>query len=221
MTSLGGRPNRPTRRRVRRRRLVGLKLAVLLALLAATTAGCAAGPPAAAPPTVEALTSLAPSATPGPMVLARSRPVRVLIPAIGVNSELMNLGLQADGTLQVPSTGFPAGWFTGGPTPGEVGPAVLAGHVDWGGSPGVFYRLRDLVPGDDITVTRQDGSTAVFRVQQVKRFAKDAFPTRAVYGNLDHAGLRVITCGGAFDHGARSYVDDIVAFADLIATSHS
>jgi hypothetical protein len=221
MTSLGGRPKRPTRPRVRRRRLVGLKLAVLLALLAATTAGCAAGPPAASPPTVGAPTSLAPSATPGPMVLAKSRPVRVLIPAIGVNSELMDLGLQADGTLQVPSTGFPAGWFTGGPTPGEVGPAVLAGHVDWGGSPGVFYGLRDLVAGDDITVTRQDGSTAVFRVQQVKRFAKDAFPTRAVYGNLDHAGLRVITCGGAFDHEARSYVDDIVVFADLIATSHS
>jgi sortase (surface protein transpeptidase) len=98
---------------------------------------------------------------------------------------------------------------------------VLAGHVDWGGSPGVFYRLRDLVTGDDITVTRQDGSTAVFRVQQVKRFAKEAFPTRAVYGNLDHAGLRVITCGGAFDNQARSYVDDIVVFADLIATSHS
>ncbi|MCU1668728.1 MAG: secreted protein [Blastococcus sp.] len=155
------------------------------------------------------------------MALAASKPVRVLIPAIGVDSPLMDLGLQADGTLQVPPSGFPAGWFTGGPTPGEVGPAVLAGHVDWGGSAGVFYRLHDLVAGDDITIARQDGSTVVFQVHQVERYAKDAFPTDAVYGDINHAGLRVITCGGAFDHQARSYVDDIVVFADLVSIRRS
>jgi sortase (surface protein transpeptidase) len=155
------------------------------------------------------------------MMQAASTPLRVLIPAIDVDSELMGLGLQVDGSLQVPSLGFPAGWFTGGPTPGELGPAVIAGHVDWGGSPGVFYRLRDVVPGDEITVDRQDGSAAVFQVKRVQQFAKDAFPTSAVYGNLDHAGLRVITCGGAFDHQAHTYMDDIVVFADLIGTRRS
>jgi sortase (surface protein transpeptidase) len=141
----------------------------------------------------------------------------VSIPAIGVNSPLTTLGLQANGSLQVPATGFPAGWFTGGPAPGELGPAVLAGHVDWAGSPGVFYRLRDVVVGDVITVSRQDGSTVAFRVSRIAKYAKNAFPTKAVYGNLDHPGLRVITCGGAFDHRARSYVDNIVVFADQVA----
>jgi hypothetical protein len=152
-------------------------------------------------------------------VLSASRPLRVLIPAIGVDSELMDLGLQPDGTLEVPAEGFPAGWFTGAPTPGELGPAILAGHVDWDGSPGVFYRLRDLVPGNEVSVVREDGSTAIFRVQAVERFAKDAFPTDAVYGDLDHSGLRLITCGGSFDSQARSYEDNIVVFADLVVAA--
>jgi hypothetical protein len=143
----------------------------------------------------------------------------VLIPAIGVDSGLMDLGLQDDGALEVPPDGFPAGWFTGAPTPGELGPAVLAGHVDWGGSPGVFHRLRDLVPDDEIAVTRADGTTAVFQVQRVERFAKDSFPTDAVYGDLDHAGLRVITCGGTFDQRARSYADNVIVFAALISVA--
>jgi sortase (surface protein transpeptidase) len=100
--------------------------------------------------------------------------------------------------------------------PGEVGPAVMAGHVDWDGSPGVFFELRSLEPGDEITVTRADGSAVVFGVVSVDQFPKDAFPTDAVYGDLDHAGLRLITCGGSFDHAERSYVDNIVVFADLI-----
>jgi hypothetical protein len=148
--------------------------------------------------------------------MAASRPVRVLIPAIGVDTDLMDLGLQDDGTLEVPPDGFPAGWFTGAPTPGEQGPAVIAGHVDWGGSPGVFAALRDVGVGDEITVVREDGSTAVFRVGQVGQFPKSAFPTAAVYGDLDHAGLRVITCGGSFDHAAQSYQDNTVVFADLV-----
>lgn len=202
----------------------------VLGVLAVTTAGCGPRSPgafavstASTPPTATSVPSAAsappvsaPPVSASPAVLPRSLPVRVRIPAIGVDSALMGLGLQADGSLEVPAEGFPAGWFTGGPTPGELGPAVLAGHVDWGGLPGVFYRLRDLAEGDQITVDRRDGSAAVFRVSQVLRFAKDAFPTRAVYGNIDHAGLRVITCGGAFDHAARSYVDDLVVFADLV-----
>ena len=145
-----------------------------------------------------------------------SPPVRLLIPAIGVDSDLMELGLQADGSLEVPPTGFPAGWFTGAPAPGATGPAVMAGHVDWDGAPGVFYDLRSLAPADRITVERADGSSVIFVVVSVEQFDKTAFPTDAVYGELDHPGLRLITCGGAFDPGERSYTDNIVVFADLV-----
>jgi sortase (surface protein transpeptidase) len=143
----------------------------------------------------------------------------VQIPAIDVDSELMDLGLRSDGTLEVPPEGFPAGWFTGAPIPGELGPAIIAGHVDWGGQPGVFFDLRYLQPGDEVIVERQDLSTAVFRVTHIEQFSKDAFPTDVVYGDIEFAGLRLITCGGSFDRGARSYVDNIVAFAELIRFS--
>lgn len=147
--------------------------------------------------------------------MAAAAPVRLQIPSIGVDSELMDLGLQTDGTLEVPPSGFPAGWYTGAPTPGELGPAIIAGHVDWGGQPGVFFDLRELSRGDEIAITRQDGSTARFRVTHVEQFHKHAFPTQAVYGDLDHAGLRLITCGGDFDPQARSYRDNLIVFAQL------
>jgi hypothetical protein len=192
--------------------------ALVLGLTLALT-GCASQPVAAPAPTstpVEAPASVAPVDV-LPAVLAASRPVRVQIPSIGVDSDLMDLGVQADGSLEVPATGFPAGWFTGAPTPGERGPAVIAGHVDWGGSPGVFYALRDVVVGDEVNVLREDGGTAVFRVVEVGQYPKDAFPTAAVYSDLDHAGLRLITCGGDFDHAAHSYLDNTVVFADLVS----
>jgi sortase (surface protein transpeptidase) len=147
--------------------------------------------------------------------MVESTPVRIRIPTIDVNSQLMALGLRDDASLEVPPEGFPAGWYTGGPTPGELGPAIIAGHVDWAGSPGVFFSLRELAPGDEILVEREDGSTALFRVQSIQQFPKDAFPTEAVYADIDHAGLRLITCGGAFDRQSRSYSDNIVVFAEL------
>ncbi|HEY0813113.1 MAG TPA: class F sortase [Pseudonocardia sp.] len=189
--------------------------AALLAGLA-IAAGCSSDAPPVPILAVFAPDSVAPADAAAPM--ARSAPVRVQIPAIGVDSALMRLGLQADGTLQVPPAAFPAGWYTGLPTPGESGPAILAGHVEWGGVPGVFYRLRDLRPGALVTVLRQDGSAAVFRVKQVEEYPKDEFPTDVVYGDIDHAGLRLITCGGAYDPETRDYEDNVVAFADLIVT---
>ncbi|WP_112247308.1 class F sortase [Kribbella monticola] len=145
-----------------------------------------------------------------------STPIRVVIPAIGVDSNLIRLGLKSDGGLQVPPNGFPAGWFTGGPTPGEKGPAVVLGHVHWAGRPGVFARLGGLQPGDKITMTRQDRSAAVFRVVVVREYPKSTFPSAAVYGDLDHAGLRLITCGG-LDRTSGKYEANLVVFADLIA----
>jgi len=150
--------------------------------------------------------------------LTRSTPVRLRIPQIGVDSALMRLGLLADGSLQVPPSGFPAGWYTGGPTPGQLGPAVIAGHVDWRG-PGVFLRLHELKPGALIVVNRADGSQPTFRVSRVATFPKDRFPTASVYGNLDHAGLRLITCGGSFDSRTGHYRDNIVVFGDLTAST--
>lgn len=127
----------------------------------------------------------------------------------------MRLGITRNGSLQVPPNGFPAGWFTGAPTPGETGPAVIAGHVRWSGRPGVFARLASLKPGDRIMVARQDHSTATFRVSRVQEYPKTGFPSAAVYGDIDHAGLRLITCGG-LDAVSEKYEANLVVFADLI-----
>lgn len=150
-------------------------------------------------------------------MLAAAEPVRLRIARAEVDSAVMRLGLDDQGVMEVPPAGFPAGWYTGSPTPGELGPAILAGHVDWNG-PGVFFRLRELRPGDEIEVERSDGGTATFSVTTVEQFAKDAFPTERVYGDLDHAGLRLVTCGGRFDRRAGHYDDNLVVFARLVAS---
>ncbi len=147
--------------------------------------------------------------------VAASTPVRIEIPAIGVESDLIGLGLQPDGTMEIPLAGFPGGWYDGSPTPGEVGPSIVAGHVDWGGSPGIFYRLRELKSGDSVIVSRQDDSVLTFTVSDVEQYPKAEFPTASVYGDIDYAGLRLITCGGAFDDDAASYDDNIVVYAAL------
>ncbi|MCW0216392.1 MAG: class F sortase [Pseudonocardia sp.] len=155
----------------------------------------------------------------GPAPLGRSLPVTLDVPAIGVHAAVLRTGLAPDGTVEVPPLGSPdASWYENSPTPGERGPAVLLGHVDsarWG--PGVFFDLRALVPGDEVAVTREDGSVARFRVDRVAQYPKTAFPTAAVYGDLDHPGLRLITCGGAFDRSARSYADNVIVYASAVS----
>lgn len=141
-------------------------------------------------------------------------PVRLQVASIGVDSKLMALGVEDDGSMEVPPGAFPAGWYTEGPVPGELGPAVIAGHVDQNG-PGVFFNLHKAKPGDLITVTRADGSKPVFRVTRLAQFPKDEFPTSEVYGDLDHPGLRLVTCGGVFNSKTGHYEDNIVVFADL------
>ncbi len=144
-----------------------------------------------------------------------SPPLRVRIPRLGVDNELVALTLLGDGTMEVPDDAATVGWFTGAPTPGSIGPAVLAGHVDWKGRAGAFARLATLVAGDEVRVERLDGSVAVFTVTTSGRYAKDRFPTDAVYGPIDHAGLRLITCGGEFDRATGHYRDNIVVWAVL------
>lgn len=148
--------------------------------------------------------------------LPRSAPVRLQVPAVGIDTDLVELGLIAEGSLEVPTAGFPAGWFTGAPTPGQTGPAVLVGHVDHGGAPAVFFRLHELRLRDEISVTRADGAVVVFAVQRVDQVPKDAFPTDEVYGDIDHSGLRLITCGGSIDRSTGHYRDNVVAYADLV-----
>ena len=117
-------------------------------------------------------------------VLSRSRPVTLTIASIGVDhSPLVELGKEPDGALEVPSDPDRAGWFEPGPAPGQFGPAVLAGHVDSKVGPAVFYRLHALAPGAVVDVARADGRVARFAVDRVERYAKDHFPTRAVYGD--------------------------------------
>jgi len=157
-----------------------------------------------------------------PVGMPVSEPLALSVPAIGVDSPLVQLGRNADGTVEVPSLDDPdarPGWFRDSPTPGALGPAIILGHVDsrrYG--PGVFYRLGDLRPGDGVTVTRADGTVATFTVDAVRQVAKTDFPTLEVYGNLDHAGLRLITCGGEFDPDARSYESNVIVFASLAGT---
>ena len=147
------------------------------------------------------------------VVLPESDPVAVSIPRIGVRSRLVELDLDDKGTMEVPAPPV-AGWFTGGPTPGALGPSIIAGHVTWDG-PAVFYRLRTMRRGDEVAVTRKDGKTAVFTVDQVARYPKSQFPSRAVYGAIDHAGLRLITCAGKYDAARNHYSDNVVVFARL------
>src|SRR5215213_1515159 len=153
------------------------------------------------------------------LVLPESDPVTLSIPKIGVQSTLVKLGLDGNGEMETPAPPV-AGWFTRGATPGALGPAVIAGHVTWNG-PAVFRRLDSMRRGDQVTVTRKDGKVAVFTVSRVARYSKSRFPTRAVYGPIDHAGLRLITCDGTYDAARRAYSDNLVVFARLVAVRKS
>jgi hypothetical protein len=154
--------------------------------------------------------------------LAPSPPVRLRIPAIGVNSAVHRLGLTTDGRLDVPtgSRYDEAGWYGGSPAPGSLGPAVIVGHVDSAkDGPSVFFRLRELRVRDVIEVTRVDGPSVRFVVESVASYRKSAFPTALVYGDTDHSALRLITCGGVFDREAGSYTENVVVLARLITGS--
>jgi hypothetical protein len=142
-----------------------------------------------------------------------SAPVRVQIPAIGVDAPLIRLGLDAKGALEVPERFDVAGWWTGGSRPGERGPAVIAGHVDSKTGPAVFYEVGRLRRGDVVTIRRRDGSGVRFTVQGSGRYAKAHFPTTRVYGPTRRPTLRLITCSGVFDRSSGHYLDNTVVYA--------
>jgi hypothetical protein len=152
--------------------------------------------------------------------LSRSIPIAIDIPAIGVNSKLLRLGLDPDGAIAVPSLTSQANlaaWYKNSVTPGEIGTSVIEGHVDTYVGPAVFFRLGALKPGDTIDVRLADGDTAIFRVTGVREYPKANFPDKTIYGGSDFAALRLITCGGAFDYTTRHYRSSTVVFASLVS----
>jgi Sortase domain len=160
------------------------------------------------------------SADSGP-TLQRSVPVSVDIPAIGLTTRLLYLGLNPDGTIQVPSlvtSADEAAWYKYSATPGQIGASVIEGHVDSDQGPAVFYRLGALRPGDTIDVTLADGITAIFRVTGVREYLKSNFPAQAIYGTTNYAALRLITCGGVFDYATGHYLSATVVFASLTSS---
>ncbi|MFG3245200.1 class F sortase [Streptomyces sp. NPDC048187] len=200
----------------------GRAAAALLVLpFAAALAGCGADGHAATPaphitPSATATVTTAPSGTTVPDALPASVPVRVSVPAAGVDTgPLLRLGLNDDGTIEVPSVAQAdrIGWYEKGVTPGEVGPAVLVGHFDTVNGPAVMRNVGKIEPGDTITVTREDGTRAVFAVTALEQVDKGAFPTDKVYGRTDRPELRLITCGGEITNGHRP--DNIIVYADL------
>jgi sortase (surface protein transpeptidase) len=142
-------------------------------------------------------------------------PVRIEIPAIGVTSSLDRLGRAPDGAIQEPSGWDVPGWYEPGPRPGDPGSAVILGHVDSKRGPAVFFRLRELRPGDQIDVTRADGSSLRFVVQRTAKFDKQRFPTDEVYYPTLTPMLRLVTCGGQFDATTGHYRSNIIVFATL------
>ncbi len=147
---------------------------------------------------------------------ARSAPVHLSIPKLNLETDIVPpLGLNPDKTVSVPDSYEKVGWYSGGATPGEVGPSVILGHVDSYEGAAVFYHLGQLEPGDEVSIARADGSTAVFVVEKLERFSQDAFPTELVYGPIDYPGLRLVTCSGVFNKVAQRYSHNLVVYAQL------
>jgi hypothetical protein len=213
-------PQPPPRGRARVR-LAGLAGAFLvfggaIAMLVAVLSQQHAPAPAAA-----AAGHIGPTAAKGPS-LHQSVPVSVAIPSIGVESRLLRLGRNQDGTMQVPdlvTSADEAAWYKYSVTPGQIGTAVIEGHVDSYQGPAVFFRLGALRPGNRVNVTLADGITAVFRVTGVREYAKAEYPANTIYAPAKYAALRLITCGGDFDAVTGHYLGSVVVFASLVSSA--
>ncbi|MFD7785085.1 class F sortase [Streptomyces nojiriensis] len=229
---------KPAPGRLRRRTVGPLAAAVLAGLLLsgcggqnaakpATPAGqdaqggapAAAAPPAGQAPVAGSTGGASAGAGAGTgqaeQALARSAPQKISIPSLNLSSTLETLRQNPDGTMQTPKDPGLAGWYEPGPTPGSQGPAVIAGHVTWNGASAVFEKLKTMKGGDTIKVTRQDGKTVTFTVDKVAEYPKAEFPTLEVYKNIDHAGLRLVTCGGNFDPKKHYYDSNVVVYARM------
>lgn len=187
----------------------GRAVAATLLLSLALTACGSDDPPAAQAP--------APTSVSVTKPYDKLRPTEIRIPKINADSSLIAVAVDKDGQIAVPSVSQPmqAAWYRFSPVPGDVGPAIILGHIDGNHQPGIFYHLNDLNPGDEVIVSRSDGKDVKFVVDHKIEVPKNQFPAEAIYGNTDKPQLRLITCGGVFDHAAHSYVDNIVVYANL------
>jgi Sortase domain len=194
-----------------------IRLAAPVAFLLIALSACGSGSPADPSPRQrlprEAVTGDSHAAPIARRKVARPRWIK--IPAIGVSAPVIPLGLNRDRTLEVPRDYGKTGWYRAGPKPGELGPAVIVGHVDSKTGPAVFYRLRELKRGDKIVIRGAHGRTVRFRINGLERWPKAAFPTRRVYGRTRGSVLRLVTCSGAFNASSGHYVDNTIVFASL------
>ena len=143
-------------------------------------------------------------------------PIALAVPALGLDTRLVGSRTGPDGALQVPADPSRAAWYVDGPAPGDLGPAVLVGHLDSRQGPGVFAGLKGLHEGDELDVRRADGTTVAFAVREVATYAKRDFPTARIYAGSGAATLRIITCGGDFDAATGRYRSNTVVYADLL-----
>jgi len=217
----------------RHRSVIAVAASVVLALVGTVVLflanGAAQSPPQ--PPTIAGQNPAKPSVTTAPPpavadsakaadlgpILKESRPIGIDIPSIGVRTRnFVDLDQDAKGVLEVPTDYSSVGWYKGGTSPGQLGPAILVGHVDSKNGPAIFYKLGALKPGAKVKIARKDGSTATFQIDVIRTFAKNKFPTNEIYGATDRAELRLITCGGTFDPKTGHYDQNVIAFAHLI-----
>jgi hypothetical protein len=198
---------------VRRSGLVGAAL-VMVGLFGA---GAGLGMLTGAPPLPSLGSAHDEPLGPAAMAIGRSTPVRISIPSINVNAPVMPVGLAANGAIDAPplADNNLAGWYSGGPSPGQMGPAVVVGHVDGPAGESVFYNLGRLRPGARITLDLANHHAAMFTVYSVEFYSKVNFPGDRVYGDYSRPGLRLITCGGKFVGGSLGYADNIVVYASM------
>jgi hypothetical protein len=214
----------PTRPVSLRARVAGVAGVVLIVAGAATIGVAIAAQVHAPQPSLTAAGILGPFGGQAHAPLRRSLPVSVDIPAIGVHSKLLHLGVNPDGTIRVPSINTradEAAWYKYSATPGQMGVSVIEGHVDSYLGAAVFFRLGALRPGDSIDVRLANGITAVFRVTGVRKYAKASYPAKVIYGATGFPALRLITCGGTFDYATRSYLSSTVVFASLTSAQRA
>lgn len=212
-----GRPTKKQLLKTKRRRTASATVFITLGLLGSVYFGMnslksPAAPIVYSPPAPQIIET-----TPAkPNTLKRSEPVHLRIPGVGIDTSLIQVGRKDDGSMQVPEPASVAGWYRHSPTPGELGPSIIVGHVDSLTGPAVFWRLGELKPGQIIEIKRADGKTVKFKVNTIKQFEQSNFPTKEVYGNINHAGLRLITCGGSFNRLTGQYSHNTVVYATLV-----
>ncbi|MCA9364161.1 class F sortase [Candidatus Kaiserbacteria bacterium] len=164
---------------------------------------------------------VAPEIIPTGPVLARALPTHLTVRRAGIDADFeAPLGLNPDQTVQVPEAFDTVGWYQYGPTPGELGPAVVFGHVDSYQGPAVFFSIGQLEHGDVIEVVRDDGNVALFEVNRIGRYGQEDFPTNEVYGNIPYAGLRLVTCSGVYDKNTKRYSHNTVVYASLVGVEN-